>query len=218
MLEFEFISLGICVFLSYGFFTPLLPEALWDEVFNGRRLGVLYRVTILLGTLGFVIFSFSLFNHFPSALHPLIVPPYMGFLVSAAFHVPLASLSLPQPLHCTLACTCLCACLLAHYSVTLFGWKGGLMVVLALHCTVVEWAVGDWRSRAFQLAQEVRESRARELAQELQEDDLEDPEAQHDGRGRADEIAHRWEDHGPDVRGVLAQQGGPRDVGGVRDV
>jgi hypothetical protein len=76
--------------------------------------------------------------------------PFILFLNSVAVHMPLAQAGCPMALLVARVLTALSAWPLAYLSFILFGagLRTSLMVLLALHCSVTDWAPGDWRSRA----------------------------------------------------------------------
>ena len=154
MLENVCIGIGTLTLVGYGLFLPHLSLSQWRKVF-GPCLLILWLVSATASALGFAAFSLSLFDPSLPDLLYAVAPPFVLFLNSVAIHMPLAQAGCPKALLVARVLTALCTWPLAHASLLLFGvgQRTGFMVLLALHCSIMDWVPGDWRSRSYEEAQ-----------------------------------------------------------------
>jgi hypothetical protein len=132
--------MGSLVLLSYLLYLPKDLKVIWAGLNNPWAFAV-WCVTASISTVGFLVFVARVLSS-----EPLFetIWPFDIFLTSAAMFMPLASRDLYVATVIVLAATAASSWWLVACSVSMFGWgaESVLLVVLGLHCTVVD--LGYW--------------------------------------------------------------------------
>jgi hypothetical protein len=140
-----FVLLGLLVLVSYAVFYPFDDRAIWAGL-RDRRAFAVWCVTGSTSVVAFLAFSYELLN---ATTDGECIFPYTAFLSSAALYMPFASNMYFMATILLLAVTAVSAWLMVYCSAMLFGWNycTWLLVVLAVHCTVVDlifWGYTWW--------------------------------------------------------------------------